>query len=84
MLTSCLLFLVLPWLVDVTRLIRISYGDYQLQTIPPGMTIEVPVKKLKQQRHVGPLAASKRPKKTAQKQAKEPSTAAPVQWVRHL
>ena len=26
----------------MTRLIRTAYGDYQLQTIPPGMAIEVP------------------------------------------
>eukprot|EP00977_Amphora_coffeiformis_P003072 scaffold578_cov167-Amphora_coffeaeformis.AAC.19 len=28
--------------VKVTRLIRTAYGDYQLQTIPPGMAVEVP------------------------------------------
>lgn len=69
--------------VNVTRLIRISYGDYQLQTIPPGMSIEVPVKSLEQQRHVGSIG-EKRPK--ARKKVEEPpaSTASPVEWVRHL
>jgi 23S rRNA pseudouridine2605 synthase len=68
--------------VNVTRLIRISYGDYQLQTIPPGMAIEVPVKTLEQHRNVGSLT---QPRKNKVKLKEEPlSTAAPVQWVRHL
>jgi hypothetical protein len=41
--------------VRVTRLIRIAYGDYQLQTIPPGLAIEVPVKPVLKQRNRGPL-----------------------------
>jgi hypothetical protein len=41
--------------VNVNRLIRISYGDYHLQTIPPGMAIEVPVKPIKSQRRQGHL-----------------------------
>ena len=32
--------------LDVTRLVRISYGDYDLNTIPPGRAIEVPCKNL--------------------------------------
>lgn len=75
------------FLVNVTRLIRISYGDYELQTIPPGMAIEVPVKTLEEQRHVGSLM-EKQPRKNnkVQTNKEEPSssTAAPVQWVRHL
>jgi 23S rRNA pseudouridine2605 synthase len=68
--------------MNVTRLIRISYGDYQLQTIPPGMAIEVPVKTLEQHRNVGSLT---QPRKNKVKLKEEPlSTAAPVQWVRHL
>lgn len=42
--------------VMVTRLIRVSYGDYQLLTIPPGMAIELPVKPVEQQRHRGTLS----------------------------
>merc|ERR1712203_967978 len=30
--------------MDVTRLIRMSLGDYNLNTLPPGMATEVPVK----------------------------------------
>jgi pseudouridine synthase len=41
--------------VTVTRLIRIRYGDYTLDTIPPGLAIEVPVKPIESQRHKGPL-----------------------------
>ena len=41
--------------VQVTRLIRTAYGDYQLQTIPPGMAIEVPVKPIVKQKHRGEL-----------------------------
>jgi 16S rRNA U516 pseudouridylate synthase RsuA-like enzyme len=43
-------------LVNVTRLIRVSYGDYKLDTIPPGMAIEVPYKPIEGQRRKGVLA----------------------------
>eukprot|EP00429_Kryptoperidinium_foliaceum_P007019 CAMPEP_0176005810 /NCGR_PEP_ID=MMETSP0120_2-20121206/2398_1 /TAXON_ID=160619 /ORGANISM="Kryptoperidinium foliaceum, Strain CCMP 1326" /LENGTH=354 /DNA_ID=CAMNT_0017338529 /DNA_START=150 /DNA_END=1211 /DNA_ORIENTATION=- len=46
----------------VTRLIRIQYGDYTLQTIPPGMAIEVPFKPLAKQKAKGPLM-SRKPKR---------------------
>ncbi len=39
--------------LQVTRLIRISFGDYDLNTIPPGLAIEVPVKSLESQRRRG-------------------------------
>jgi hypothetical protein len=45
--------------LDVTRLIRISYGDYDLNTIPPGMAIEVPYKQLHEMKKRGPLFATK-------------------------
>lgn len=61
----------------VSRLIRISYGDYELQTIPPGMAIEVPVKPLEQQKRRGSLFPNKT-RKDASKTAAEP-----VQWIRH-
>jgi hypothetical protein len=75
----------LALIVTVTRLIRISYGDYQLETIPPGMTLEVPMKELSQQRHRGPLFADKRKdkKKAASKTVPKLPSAAPVQWVTH-
>lgn len=44
--------------LDVTRLIRISYGDYDLNTIPPGRAVEVPCKRLEKMRRTGPVFAS--------------------------
>jgi len=41
--------------LDVTRLIRVSYGDYDLNTIPPGMALEVPCKDLERMTKKGPL-----------------------------
>lgn len=41
--------------LDVTRLIRVSYGDYDLHTIPPGMALEVPCKGLERMTRKGPL-----------------------------
>lgn len=74
--------------VKVTRLIRTSYGDYQLQTIPPGMAIEVPVKPVEKQKHRGPLW-----KKPTRQSVASPSSdkknspveerARPVRWIRH-
>lgn len=51
--------------LNVTRLIRISYGDYDLNTIPPGMALEVPLKT---------LAGHKRQGKLNPKPRKEPSS----------
>jgi hypothetical protein len=70
--------------VTVTRLIRTSYGDYQLQTIPPGMALEVPFKPIKQQTHRGQLF--KRKKKNVGSKGAEPaeSSAVPVEWVRNV
>jgi 23S rRNA pseudouridine2605 synthase len=50
--------------LNVTRLIRISYGDYDLNTIPPGLALEVPLKT---------LAGHKRRGKLNPKARKEPS-----------
>lgn len=38
--------------LDVTRLIRISFGDYHLKNIPPGLAIEVPCKPLLPQKNI--------------------------------
>ena len=46
--------------LDVTRLIRISYGDYDLNTIPPGRAVEVPCKALDKMKKRGPIFASER------------------------
>ena len=53
---SCISFLYIlccitaPRAVSVTRLIRIAYGDYKLDTIPPGMAIPVPYKPVTNQK----------------------------------
>lgn len=46
--------------LDVTRLIRVSYGDYDLNTIPPGKALEVPCKALEKMKKKGSLFASGR------------------------
>lgn len=48
--------------LDVTRLIRISYGDYELNTIPPGKAVEVPCKSLEKMKKKGALFASEKEK----------------------
>ena len=79
--------------VNVTRLIRTSYGDYQLQTIPPGMAIEVPCKPIVRQKHRGPLWKPKTASSSSGTKATTTTTkqkngddkeehARPVQWVR--
>lgn len=70
--------------MNVTRLIRVSFGDYQLQTIPPGLAIEVPVKPVELQRNRGSLFLKrKRPEKASRNSGTE-GQASPVQWVRHI
>ena len=68
----------LSYTVTVTRLIRVSYGDYQLQSIPRGMAIEVPYKPLDRQKRKGPLrlAAGRSSRKGQQ------PIAPPVKWVK--
>ena len=71
--------------VTVTRLIRVSFGDYNLDKIPPGMAIEVPIKEIEKQKRKGPLFFKKtRPSAKAKtaKKVKDGQAAAPVQWVR--
>lgn len=71
--------------MNVTRLIRISYGDYSLDTIPPGMALEVPIKALDQHKKRGKLLTGGRaPRKAAPKKVDTGETpATKVQWVRH-
>lgn len=66
-------------IVTVTRLIRIRYGDYSLQTIPPGMAIEVPYKPIHKQQARGPLAPIRKP--TMEKEEESPGD---VRWVRSI
>jgi 23S rRNA pseudouridine2605 synthase len=68
--------------LKVTRLIRISYGDYQLQTIPRGLGIEVPVKPVKTQKRKGPLFPKVSTKESDKNEEDENDKASPVQWVR--
>lgn len=68
----------LCYLVSVTRLIRIAYGDYKLNTIPPGMAIPVPYKPVTNQKARGSLA-KRQPSKRKPKD--EEKVAQPVQWV---
>lgn len=61
--------------VSVTRLIRISYGDYQLHSIPPGLCIPVPFKPVsKQKRRSRPVSKQKSPSKNRE--------TASVKWIR--
>jgi hypothetical protein len=64
----------------VTRLIRTSFGDYDLNTIPPGMAIEVPVKSLESQKKRGQIGIIR---KATPRAKKVDSNAASVQWIRH-
>lgn len=68
--------------LSVTRLIRTSFGDYHLDTIPPGMAIEVPVKPLESQKRKGKMERPKIRKKTIGKSHQQ-ERASPVEWIRH-
>ena len=65
--------------LDVTRLIRISYGDYDLNTIPPGKAIEVPSRDLKSMKKRGPLFSDEGKKK--ERKIEEPRST--VEWVNY-
>lgn len=74
--------------LKVTRLIRTQYGDYLLNTIPPGMAIEVPVKALDKQKKKGQVVSPARNnnRKRSRGTSKGDSGSddrATVQWVRH-
>jgi len=71
--------------VNVTRLVRIAFGDYILHSIPPGMAIEVPIKPLENHKNRGKIESrpSKRKDKLRSKLVNE-ARAAPVQWINHL
>ena len=67
--------------LKVTRLIRISYGDYELKTIPPGMALEVPVKDLLGHRRRGSLEQRKQFRPKESKDIGEVA-ASPVKWIK--
>lgn len=71
--------------LDVTRLIRIGYGDYDLNTIPPGMAIEVPVKFLSSQKKAGnlwPASKKKDMKENDNQNENLEDSAAPIKWIK--
>mmetsp|Transcript_11292 Transcript_11292/g.17471 ORF Transcript_11292/g.17471 Transcript_11292/m.17471 type:complete len:398 (-) Transcript_11292:76-1269(-) len=75
--------------LKVTRLIRISVGDYQLQTIPPGMAVEIPFKAIEDQKRKGPLFPRNSRKKNRRHQQQPEKVEAvappePVEWIRHV
>jgi pseudouridine synthase len=78
-LTTCSLHFLL---VTVTRLIRISYGDYRLDTIPKGMAIPVPYKPVERQKAKGAFNKPTLPRsKHARNNNKKLDQASPVKWV---
>jgi 23S rRNA pseudouridine2605 synthase len=69
------------YVATVTRLIRIGYGDYTLQTIPPGMAIEVPYKPLLSHKAKGrPMVTPLRSR--TEKDSPNENADANVRWVR--
>ena len=80
--------------LQVTRLIRVSFGDYDLNTIPPGLAIEVPFKSLESQKRKGILTQKSMIKKKKASQsststnnksnANENENPSPVEWIRHV
>ena len=70
--------------LDVTRLIRISYGDYDLNTIPPGMAIEVPYKQLDEMKKKGPMFGKRRmEKKKTESGTEEGASSSKVEWINY-
>ena len=69
--------------MSVSRLIRTSYGDYDLNTIPPGMAIEVPVKPLDRQKKKGRIQTISIKNRRKQNDNGSEGKASPVQWIRH-
>lgn len=65
--------------LDVTRLIRIGYGDYDLNTIPPGASIEVPAKRVDAMSRKGPLNKTRFSRR--KKKEKEPTKS--VEWINY-
>ena len=66
--------------LDVTRLIRVGYGDYDLNTIPPGACIEVPAKRVGAMTRKGPL--NKRQFSREERKEKDPRVKA-VEWINY-
>jgi pseudouridine synthase len=71
--------------LDVTRLIRISYGDYDLNTIPPGMAIEVKCKGLDEMKRRGPLfvGGGRGKKREKQGRAEDDDDTSAIEWINY-
>jgi len=69
--------------LDVTRLIRISYGDYDLNTIPPGRALEVPPKALESMKKKGQLFTTNGGKGKKKDKAMEEESRSTVEWVNY-
>jgi len=72
--------------LKVTRLIRTSFGDYDLNTIPTGLAIEVPVKPLDDHRRKGTfkkIGQNRRRTETRKNDTSNESKAPAVEWVRY-
>lgn len=72
--------------LKVTRLIRTSFGDYHLNTIPAGLAIEVPVKLLDDHRQKGifeKTGQNRRRTETKKNDTSNESKSLAVQWVRY-
>lgn len=71
--------------LKVTRLIRTSYGDYDLDTIPPGMALEVPWKPVETQKRRGPLLDERRRRPQRRRETTaandEDPRAPPIEWI---
>jgi pseudouridine synthase len=69
--------------LSVTRLIRIQYGDYKLDTIPAGMAIPIPYKAVTYQKAKGQLyiPSNKNKNTGTDKDSKIIQTATPVKWI---
>jgi len=63
-------------------LIRVSYGDYDLNTIPPGRAIEVKCKDLAEMKKKGPLFEKSRKEKT-RGVSRDDEGASAVEWVNY-
>ena len=68
--------------MNVTRLIRTSFGDYSLMTIPPGLAIEVPMKPLDSHKRRGRIQTDDtNSKKRNGRKSVTGEDVKPVQWV---
>jgi 23S rRNA pseudouridine2605 synthase len=68
--------------LQVTRLIRISYGDYSLNTIPPGMAVEVPVKDLDSQKRRGLIVTRRPTPSNSESSTNKEDIVSQVQWIK--